>query len=79
MQRRGRKTAGTEKKLLFAAVFGNASLRRDRKQRVGKLRENRAEQIQLIVGQPAGDRVGGGGNGGCQFTCIQRKLTPVTL
>lgn len=63
---------------LFGVTAADPSLRCNRIQRIGELRQDRTEQIQLILGQSAGKRVGDRGDGSRQFTWIHKNLTPIS-
>ena len=46
----------------------NTPLCCNRKQGISKLRQRSAQQIDLILGQLTGKRIGNGSDGSCQFT-----------
>lgn len=60
---------------VLVAVAAKSVLCRDGKERVGKLREDRAEQRQFSLAQIAGKSIGKGSNESGQFTGIHKPIT----
>lgn len=65
--------------LSFAIAAADASLRRDRDQRIAKLRQRYPQQGQLILAEPTGEGVGDGCDRSCQFAGIHKRFTSAAI
>lgn len=71
--------SGFCQRIAILLTAAEASLCRNGKQRIGQLCQHNPEQIQLIVRQPAGERIGNGCNRSRQFTRIQQNPPHVII